>query len=665
MKTLKNKFLVALMLISNIALGATIVSDTSTQKKTVSVDNNEVALPTLHMQRKSTNNGDFQVVLTDSIVVKYYVTLDSSIAKATATFESETGLLNNKIVEGNKVDDKWEFVYDEVTPQYLDASFSIKVNDQLVGSNYSVLSYLNEIINGSYSEAYKRVAKDLVYYGEAASAYLNGGEVSATPGTTYANEDKMSLSNKFADDTQIYSATVKFDSLPSINFGFKKASDTATISIEENDVTSEIVYDDETGIYTYALTGIYALDFSKQYIVTLKDGDNTQTLKYSINDYAARMQKSDNEAMKTLAKSLYCYGAGAKTLKDYQTNGYLIIKEPTYQETGTAIIDDKEVTLPILNASNYSYVQKAEDGSEYKYNNGKAGVAYFTHKEYSKIVFTKEISADTLTFNWTDCNNVDVHWRVANAVGNKITGEYLNGTYIFTLNEDYTAPNLTMLNSNALPSLKIIGNATLELTREDYAPNFNSLVIENAIFKVSKTSVTAKALTLKGKSANIETTKLATSTLVIDGADYIVNNALSIKNIDIINEGTLTVNGSISTTNLLVENGSTLNVTGTNSDAINVNGEGKLELFGTVIVKSATGLTGINIHNPNAAIYIADTSKVTVSGGSYTIAHFDTSNKVKVYYPKTATRADYKITSSDGNVLLSYGQTNKIEFIEE
>ncbi len=255
MKTLKNKFLVALMLISNVALGATIVSDTNTQKKTVSVDNNEVALPTLHLQKKNANNGDFQVILTDSIVVKYYVSLDSSITKATAIFESETGLLNSKTVEGNKVDDKWEFVYDEVTPQYIGASFSIKVNDQLMGSNYSVLSYLNEIINGSHSEAYKRVAKDLVYYGEAANAYLNGGEVRALPGTAYANEDKMSLSSKFADDTQIYSATIKFDSLPSINFGFKKASDTATITIEGNDVTSELIYD-ETGIYTYKLTGI-------------------------------------------------------------------------------------------------------------------------------------------------------------------------------------------------------------------------------------------------------------------------------------------------------------------------------------------------------------------------------------------------------------------------
>ena len=597
MKTLKNKFLVALMLISNVALGATIVSDTNTQKKTVIVDNNEVALPTLHLQKKNANNGDFQVILTDSIVVKYYVSLDSSITKATATFESETGLLNSKTVEGNKVDDKWEFVYDEVTPQYIGASFSIKVNDQLMGSNYSVLSYLNEIINGSHSEAYKRVAKDLVYYGEAANAYLNGGEVRALPGTAYANEDKMSLSSKFADDTQIYSATIKFDSLPSINFGFKKASDTATITIEGNDVTSELIYD-ETGIYTYTLTGIYALDFNKQYTVTLKDGNNTQTLKYSINDYAARMQNSNNEAMKTLAKSLYCYGAGAKTLKDYQTNGYLIIKEPTYKETGTAIINDKEVTLPILNATNYSYVQKAEDGSEYKYNNGKAGVAYFTHKEYSKIVFTKKISADTLTFSWADYNNVDVHWKVANNVGNKITGEYLNGTYIFTLNEDYTAPNLTMLNSNALPSLKITGNATLELTREDYAPNFNNLVIENAIFKVSKTSVTAKTLTLKGKSANIETTKLATNTLVIDGANYISNSSLSVDNINVINKGTLTVNGFISTTNLLVENGSTLKVTATNSDAIIVKNKGNLHLLGNTTITAASGKTGICFNSP-------------------------------------------------------------------
>ena len=657
MKTLKNKFLVALMLISSVALGATIVSDTNTQKKAVSVDNNEVALPTLHLQKRNANNGDFQVILTDSIVVKYYVSLDSSITKATATFESETGLLNSKTVEGNKVDDKWEFVYDEVTPQYIDASFSIKVNDQLMGSNYSVLSYLNEIINGSHSEAYKRVAKDLVYYGEAANAYLNGGEVRALPGTAYANEDKMSLSSKFADDTQIYSATIKFDSLPSINFGFKKASDTATITIEGNDVTSELIYD-ETGIYTYTLTGIYALDFNKQYTVTLKDGNNTQTLKYSINDYAARMQNSNNEAMKTLAKSLYCYGAGAKTLKDYQTNGYLIIKEPTYKETGTAIINDKEVTLPILNATNYSYVQKAEDGSDYKYNNGKAGVAYFTHKEYSKIVFTKEISADTLTFSWTDYNNVDINWRLAKK---EITGAYIDGVYVLTINENTTAPNLSMLNSTALPSLKITGNAILEINQ--LASKLDSLIVENGKFKIG--DLTVNNLTLRGNDASIETSKFITKKLIIDGANYISNSSLSVDNINVINKGTLTVNGSIKTTNLLVENGSTLKVTATNNDAIIVNNKGNLHLLGNTTITAASGKTGVCFNNPESAIYLKDTSRVTVSGGAYTIGHYNTSNSAKVYYPKNATNADNKITSADGNILLSYGNTCKITFEQE
>lgn len=652
MKTLKNKFLVALMLISSVALGATIVSDTNTQKKAVSVDNNEVALPTLHLQKKNANNGDFQVILTDSIVVKYYVSLDSSITKATATFESETGLLNSKTVEGNKVDDKWEFVYDEVTPQYIDASFSIKVNDQLMGSNYSVLSYLNEIINGSHSEAYKRVAKDLVYYGEAANAYLNGGEVRALPGTAYANEDKMSLSSKFADDTQIYSATIKFDSLPSINFGFKKASDTATITIEGNDVTSELIYD-ETGIYTYTLTGIYALDFNKQYTVTLKDGNNTQTLKYSINDYAARMQNSNNEAMKTLAKSLYCYGAGAKALKDYQANGYLIIKEPTYKETGTAIINDKEVTLPILNATNYSYVQKAEDGSEYKYNNGKTGVAYFTHKEYSKIVFTKEISADTFTFYWRDFNNVDVHWAVAKRFNNKITGSYIDGTYVLTINEDVTTSNISGLNSNTLPSIKLTGNATLEITSN--SPTLNNLTIENAKFKVS--SLTINTLALKGKDASLETFGSNISNLkelIVDGASYTSTSNLSVKNISVINEGSLTVNGLLKTTNMFVESDSTLTITATDNDAISVASDGNLRLFGNVTVNGIDGKTGICFDNANSAIYLAETSSVKISGAKFAIGCFkNTSNSVKVYYPKSATRADSKITM-DGNILLSY-----------
>ena len=340
MKTLKNKLLVALVVAFMLTLGAAII-------------------PTVGMQVNAAETDSVQITLTDGIAVKYYATLGADVTTATATFESETTALN-ATVKGEKVGDKWLFVYNKVTPQYVDETFSIAVNGETKVTGYSVLTYLNKIINGEYAQAEKTVAKDLVYYGEAAKAFKFGSAVTATPGTEYKGESKMSLSAKFADDTTIYSATVVFDTLPAITFGFKKASETAKVSVDGKDVTNELAKG-ENGVYTYTLTGIYAIEFDKQYNVVLTDGENAQTLLYSINDYAARMLSSANEAMKTLAKALYCYGAGAQALKTYQGETYTLKQAPTNTQPGILVnMLNEEKTIPALNFTDYTASYSSE-----------------------------------------------------------------------------------------------------------------------------------------------------------------------------------------------------------------------------------------------------------------------------------------------------------------
>ena len=473
----------------------------------------------------------------------------------------------------------------------------------------------------------------------------------------------MSLTKKFADETQIYSATVVFDTLPAIQFGFKKASKTASVFVDNEDVTSKLVKNQE--LYTYTLKNIYALDFSKQYTIELKDGINTQTLKYSINDYAARMQNSKNEAMKTLAKALYYYGESAKALKEYQASDF-IIKEPTYTETGVAKINGKEVVLPILNEYNYNYSKIAKDGSVYSYMNGKEGIATFAHKTYSNIVIKKEITADTLTCNWTDYNNVDINWRIASKYQNKMQGTYQNGTYILTINDTVKVPNISKRNNNVLPSVKISGNGTLEVTETNQDSNFNALTIENAKF-ISNSSLIVNTLTLKGKEASLTTKSTAMKNLVVDEANCVVNNNLSSENINVINKGTLNVNGTVSVTNLFLDNESTLIVTGTTGDAISVKNGGKLHLFGTANLIAAKGKTGICFASAKSALHLSNTSRVTISGGSFTIGLFQNGENAKVYYPKNAILEEEskKITSSEGNILLSYGVILRITFEQE
>lgn len=661
MKTLKNKLLVVLVSSFAIALSSTNVLNLHVQEKNIDVNNVQLLLPKVNLKVKNANEGNegnFQVALTDGIVVKYYVSLDESVTSATASFESTTEVLNTK-VDGKKSEGKWEFIFEKVTPQYIDANFSIKINNDFKVTDYSVSSYLNQIINGEYVEQYKNVAKDLIYYGQAAKFYKFNTAVTATPSKDNEIKDKMSLTTKFADETQIYSATVVFDTLPAIQFGFKIASTTASVFVENEDVTSKLVKNQE--LYTYTLKNIYALDFSKQYTIELKDGSNTQTLKYSINDYAARMQNSKKEAMKTLAKALYYYGESAKALKEYQASDF-IIKEPTYTETGIAKINGKEVVLPILNAYNYNYSQIAKDGSEYKYNNNKDGTATFTHKTYSNIKIKKEITADTLTFNYHDYNNVTIHWEIASLNQNKIQGTYQDGTYILTINDTVEVPNISTLNK-ALPSVKINGKGTLKVTNHE--SSLNALTIENAKFDISTKGLNVNTLTLKGKDASLTTKSTAMKNLVVDEANYVVNNGLSLENINVINKGTLNVNGTVSVTNLFLDNESTLIVTGTTGDAISVKNEGKLQLFGTANIKAVKGTTGICFVSEKSTLHLSNTSRVTITGGDFTIGHFASKENAKVYYPKNAISENNKITSSEGNILLSYGAICKVEFVQE
>lgn len=369
--------------------------------------------------------------------------------------------------------------------------------------------------------------------------------------------------------------------------------------------------------------------------------------------------------MKTLAKALYYYGESAKALKEYQASDF-IIKEPTYTETGIAKINGKEVVLPILNANNYNYSQIAKDGSIYSYKNGKEGIATFTHKTYSNIVIKKEITADTLTCNWTDYNNVDINWRIASRYQNKMQGTYQNGTYILTINDTVKVSNISKRNDNVLPSVKISGNGTLEVTKTDQNSSFNALTIENVKF-ISNSGLTVNTLTFKGKDASLTTKSTSMKNLVVDETNCVVNNNLSLENIKVINKGTLNVNGTVSVTNLFLDNESTLIVTGTTGDAIRVNNGGKLQLFGIANIKAAEGKTGIWFASAESAIYLANSSRVTISGGKITIGLFQGNNDAKVYYPKNAIleKESKKITSSEGNILLSYGVILKIKFEQE
>ncbi len=273
---------------------------------------------------QAATTGNVSVSLTDGIVVKYYTS-----ESGTATFTNDVVALSTTVESKPYGDNQYVYEYTLITPQYLDSQFDITLNDAQtpVKTDYSVAQYCLDlqtytadqlgILQATYDESVK-VAKDLLYYGQAAKSYRLGGEITAEPTMEFAGVDGMALTGQYTDvENRIESATVVFDSIPAIKFNFKKASATAKVLVDGVDVTAELTEKD--GLYTYTKTGVYATDFDKPLRVKFVNGSSVQTLKYSINDYTARTVANDklqDDDMKSLAKALWTYGKSAQNLFD-------------------------------------------------------------------------------------------------------------------------------------------------------------------------------------------------------------------------------------------------------------------------------------------------------------------------------------------------------------
>lgn len=504
------------------------------------------------------NAGSMQITLTDGIVVKYYVTLASGAQEAEATFTSDIATLNATVTGESVGNGEWKFVYDKVTPQYLDQDFSISIGGETLVTDYSVLDYLNEVKTREEStEAEKTVSQDLVYYGEAAKAYKTGSAITAEPATSFNGVDGSTVSGECTETDKIKSALVVFDSLPALRFNFLM-TEGATVKVDGEDVTALLT--EKNGTYSYLKTGVYATDFDKQFTVELINGEKTQTLAYSVNDYAARMQSSQNEGMKALAKALWCYGVSAEELLEAQTK-FIVVAEPTYTATGLAKnAKGEEVVLPVLNSTNYTYAQASVSGGEYSYTDVNGGKATFTHS--SGVVIEKPISGDSLTFNYTDYNCVDIHFK------NKPSGlaaKYEGGVYVLALTNDVSIANMNFLTAT-YPKVKITGSYKLSLTSTDGA-TFNAFTIDNGT-----------TFTMKGKLVAKE---------------------------------------------LLVEKNGTLNLNVSGCDGVGILANGEAQIKGNVNIKNSNqGNTAIIIQGTGVTLELFESTRITIDNFEYGITGF-------------------------------------------
>lgn len=266
------------------------------------------------------------VTLGDDVALNYYVTMSEGL-EATMNFTMNGETYDRELTK----DGERYKVSLELPPQYMATEISVEliVNGVVVETmTYSIKQYAQSMLNDAgNSDKLKRLVSDMLYYGAAAQLYrgynvenLATADVTnlvGTPSTVTPEEadNVRMLTSHVADKKASFkSVSVWFDDVNKIyvKVNTQNANGAAvTLKILKGEtVEKEVAVTSET-VFT---EGILATEFGETYTFELYvDGELTQTLTYSVNAYAYKMQTHAD--MGELALALYRYGKSAEAYK--------------------------------------------------------------------------------------------------------------------------------------------------------------------------------------------------------------------------------------------------------------------------------------------------------------------------------------------------------------
>ena len=270
--------------------------------------------------------GSASVTLGDDVALNYYVTMSEGL-EATMNFTMDGETYDRELTK----DGERYKVSLELPPQYMATEISVEllVNGVVVETmTYSIKQYAQSMLNDAgNSDKLKRLVSDMLYYGAAAQTYKEYNldnlatdgvtNLVGTPSTVNPEESdnvRMLTSHVAEKKASFKSVSVWFDDVNKIyvKVNTQNANGAAvTLKILKGEtVEKEVAVTSET-VFT---EGILATDFDETYTFELSvDGELTQTLTYSINAYAYKMQ--NHADMGELALALYRYGKSAEDYK--------------------------------------------------------------------------------------------------------------------------------------------------------------------------------------------------------------------------------------------------------------------------------------------------------------------------------------------------------------
>ncbi len=248
------------------------------------------------------------VTLGTDLGMIFKTTVPAGVPTLTVEFNGKTYELTADVVAGTI----YSFNFKGIGPHQL--ALNIKATLYVDGvavaeiDNYSVEENLNAIksVEGASADLIALVNSVLIY-GSESEKYLGIEEgVNADDLTNDVAENEATYEFENAETFGFTAVGVNFDAANKIYVKFFVKGE-FTLTVNGNEVAVEKTEDGYYKVYTDALT---AKQFADEYTFVITVGNESATLTYSVNAYAAAM-KGDAE-MGALAEALYAYGVNAK-----------------------------------------------------------------------------------------------------------------------------------------------------------------------------------------------------------------------------------------------------------------------------------------------------------------------------------------------------------------
>jgi hypothetical protein len=239
------------------------------------------------------------------------------------------------LLEGTLYDEAkgiYVYAFTGITPQRMGdiVTAQLMLDDVAIGSpltNYSVKKYLSGVLDlYSNNKITATLVSDMLVYGAAAQNFL-GYKTDAlvtdgfesvegyAPSTAeILDEVPMTLTANISDSVRIKNAGLEFSNVNRLKFEILTDDlSKTTVTLNGEAVTLTAVAGKEN-TYSVFTDKLYARQFDDVFTLVLTYEGETQTLTYSVNNYAYRVQSSgtQTEAAKALASATYYYGVSAE-----------------------------------------------------------------------------------------------------------------------------------------------------------------------------------------------------------------------------------------------------------------------------------------------------------------------------------------------------------------